>query len=319
MQPPNAPAPAPRLEALSFTADRGDARLTLQAVLVRRVRQVSGLSLTLAREWIVAGAVQVAGAVAGDPDGAVARGAVVEVTLPPGTRLRRRPTAEPGPLQVLYEDEALLILDKPAGLVVHPSYKHPGGTLFNHVLWHLRHRESQPGILTRLDKQTSGVVVVALTAGVQAALQRQAAAGRFTKDYLAVVQGRPDPPSGIIDAPLGRDPSDRRRVMVMPDGAPSRTSFTLLVSDGSVSLMRCTPMTGRTHQIRVHLASCGWPILGDAAYGVPDARLARQALHAWRVTFDHPVTGKPIEITAPPPADVVSLGLHPRPHPAAPR
>lgn len=222
---------------------------------------------------------------------------------------RRRPLPEEGPLTILYEDEWVILLDKPPGVVVHPTYKNWSGTLLNSVLWRVRDRaDAQPGILTRLDKDTSGIVVMALTPDVHAAMQRDAAAGRVRKEYVAVVQGSPEPASGTIVLPLGRDIADRRRVVVRPDGALSETRYEVKerLRHGR-SLLRCELVTGRTHQIRVHLAARGWPIVGDALYGQRDETIARQALHAWRVTLPHPITRQPLESEAPVPHDMCSL------------
>ena len=135
-------------------------------------------------------------------------------------------------------------------------------------------------------------------------MQRDAAAGRIRKEYLAIVKGSPRPRSGRIRKPLARDPGDRRRVVVTAGGAPSETRYEVLNRDRGLSLVRCELVTGRTHQIRVHLAFKGWPIVGDRAYGTVDDRIARQALHAWRIAFPHPVTRTPIEIEAPLPEDM---------------
>ena len=178
--------------------------------------------------------------------------------------------------------------------------------LLNAVLWRVRGRaDAQPGILTRLDKGTSGIVVIALTPGAHATLQRDAAAGRVVKEYLALVRGTPDPPTGRVVLPLGRDAADRRRVVVRDDGQYCETQYeTIGRPSSNRSLLRCTLVTGRTHQIRVHLAASGHPIVGDALYGEPDASMARQALHAWRVALPHPVTRQRIEIEAPIPDDI---------------
>jgi 23S rRNA pseudouridine1911/1915/1917 synthase len=222
---------------------------------------------------------------------------------------RRRPQPEEGPLTIIYEDEHLIILDKPAGIVVHPTYKNTSGTLLNAVLWRVRGRpDAQPGILTRLDKGTSGVVVIALTPTAHATLQRDAAAGRVVKEYLAVVRGQPDPPAARIVLPLGRDAADRRRVVVRDDGQYCETRYeTIGPAANDRSLLRCTLVTGRTHQIRVHLAASGHPIVGDGLYGEPDASIARQALHAWRVALPHPTTRQRLEIEAPIPHDMRAL------------
>ena len=232
-----------------------------------------------------------------------------EVTTEFQSTERGRPLPEDGPLSIVYEDEWMIVLDKPPGIVVHPTYKNWSGTLLNSVLWRVRDRDgAQPGILTRLDKDTSGLVVMALTPELHAAMQRDQAAGRVRKEYLAVVQGTPEPASGTISLPLGRDLADRRRVVVTHFGAASETRYELIerVRDDA-SLLRCELVTGRTHQIRVHLASRGWPILGDALYGVTSPAIARQALHAWRVQLPHPVTRKPIDLEAPVPGDIRSL------------
>jgi 23S rRNA pseudouridine1911/1915/1917 synthase len=228
---------------------------------------------------------------------------------------RRRPQPEEGPLTIIYEDEWMLVADKPAGIVVHPTYKNTSGTLLNAVLWRVRERPgSQPGILTRLDKDTSGLVVIALTPDVHATMQKDAAAGRTTKHYLAVVVGSPEPARGAIVLPLARDSADRRRVVVTPDGASCETRYEVLSTFEGQSLVRCELVTGRTHQIRVHLAARGWPVLGDRVYGEPDARIARQALHAWRVSLPHPITRQTVAFEAPIPEDmcaVLGRGLTP--------
>jgi 23S rRNA pseudouridine1911/1915/1917 synthase len=233
---------------------------------------------------------------------------------------RQRPQPEEGPLTVLFEDDAVLVLDKPAGQVVHPTYKNTTGTLLNAVLWRVRARPGvQPGILTRLDKDTSGVVVIALTPELHATMQKDMAAGRVKKEYLAVVDGTPSPPRGRISLPLGRSSEDRRIVVVREDGQRCETDYEVVEVHGDVTLVRCTLITGRTHQIRVHLSASGWPIVGDAVYGrdtgrrlgrsgaEPTPGVCRQALHAWRVTFPHPVTRETISITAPLPPDVAGL------------
>ncbi len=210
-------------------------------------------------------------------------------------------------LAVLYEDESLIALDKPPGTVVHPTYKNASGTLLNGVLWRFRDRPGvQPGILTRLDKGTSGLVLVALTPDLHARMQKQ----RMQKEYLAVVRGTPEPPRGRIAFPLARDPADRRRVVVTEAGALCETRYEVMpeVQAGhGRSAVRCELITGRTHQIRVHLAALGCPIVGDATYGMEDEAIARQALHAWRIALAHPVTRDRLQIEAPVPPDIRGL------------
>jgi RluA family pseudouridine synthase len=225
---------------------------------------------------------------------------------------RRRPQPEEGPLAILFEDDAVLVLDKPAGIVVHPTYKNTSGTLLNAVLWRYRDRDGvQPGILTRLDKDTSGVVVIARTPALHATMQRDMVAGRVKKEYLAIVDGIPDPPHGRIALPLGRSTEDRRIVVVRDDGARCETDYEVIESRGNRSVVRCVLITGRTHQIRVHLAARGCPVAGDRVYGSATPEFPRQALHAWRVTFPHPLTRQVMTVTAPLPADVAALGAVP--------
>jgi 23S rRNA pseudouridine1911/1915/1917 synthase len=301
-----------RSPPFQFIADRGDARLRLDQVLVRRIRDVRHFSRTLARHWIEDGAVAVDGRVAVRAASRVAEGAAISVSIPGSAARRERPQPEPLALDVLYEDEHVIAINKPAGMVVHPSYKQSSGTLLNAVLARRGSANAAtPGILTRLDKGTSGVVLVAVSPGIHALLQAQAKAGELSKEYLAVVRGVPHPPSGRICMPLARDPADRRRVIVLASGAPSETVYdvvrTIETSEGAVSLVRCGLVTGRTHQIRVHLAEAGCPIIGDAVYGSASGLIPRQALHAWRVRFSHPVTGCPQAVVAPLSADICQL------------
>jgi 23S rRNA pseudouridine1911/1915/1917 synthase len=297
-------------DTVRFIADRGDARLRLDQIIVRRVAGVTRLSRSVAQQWIESGAVAVDGDVARRPALRVREGAAVRVTLPPTAQRRAIPQPEQGDLAILFEDDSLLALNKPPGIVVHPSYKQLSGTLLNAVLWRTRDQPAaRPGILTRLDKGTSGVVVIALSAEVHAAMQRDASAGAIRKEYLAIVSGSPSPRTGTIRAPLGRDPNDRRRIVVTPGGADSETRYAVLARQRGLSLVRCELVTGRTHQIRVHLASRGWPVLGDPVYGVADERIARQALHAWRITLPHPATRGPLTIVAPVPEDMRAIEI----------
>ena len=225
-----------------------------------------------------------------------------------GSPERRRPEPEALELSVVYEDESLIIVNKPPGMVVHPTYRNSAGTLLNGLLWRVREREGiLPSIITRLDKNTSGLVLVALTPDVHARVQRDGEAGRVKKEYLAIVRGTPNPRSGSISLPLARSPEDRRLVIVTLAGQASETRYEVLSTSGDQSLVRCELVTGRTHQIRVHFAAVGHPVVGDPTYGEPHATLERQALHAWRLTLRHPVSGKPLQTEAPPPADFQAL------------
>ncbi len=293
-----------RADGFQFFADRGDARLRLDQVLVRRVTAVTHMSRNVAQRWIEAGVVTIDGRPARRPADRVHEHASIQIALPPDATLRSVPEPEEAPLDLLYQDEHLIAVNKPAGVVVHPTYKRLTGTLLNAILWHVRDRDVRPGILTRLDKDTSGVVVVAFGEGMHAEMQRDAAAGRIRKEYLAIVHGTPQPPSGVIREPLGRAPEDRRRVIVTPGGAPSETRYEVTRDlANNLSLVRCELVTGRTHQIRVHLSSRGWPIVGDALYGGRTDQMSRQALHAWRISLHHPVTREHLVVEAPRPLD----------------
>jgi 23S rRNA pseudouridine1911/1915/1917 synthase len=220
------------------------------------------------------------------------------------SRLRRpRPEAEAMDLSVIYADEAVVAVDKPPGIVVHPTYKNWSGTLLNGLLA----RYPEPRIVTRLDRDTSGLVLVALGPAMHARMQRDSIAGRMKKEYLAVVCGTPESASGSIVAPLARSADDRRRVVVDPTGQESRTDYDVVSAADGFALIRCRLMTGRTHQIRVHLASIGHPVVGDTVYGTPDERIPRQALHAWRVAFPHPETRELLEVEAGVPPDLQQL------------
>ena len=206
-------------------------------------------------------------------------------------------------LGVLYEDEWLIAVDKPAGIVVHPTYRNWSGTLLNGLLARVA-QGVQPRIVTRLDRDTSGIVLVALSAAVHARIQRDSHAGLVTKEYLAIVRGTPVPERGCVEATLARSVVDRRRVVIDAAGRWSRTDYSVVSAGDRVALVRCEPATGRTHQIRVHLASRGWPIVGDAVYGEPYDGLPRHALHAWRVSLPHPITRDTLEIEAAIPPDL---------------
>jgi 23S rRNA pseudouridine1911/1915/1917 synthase len=293
---------------IHFTADRGDAHLRLDQMLVRRVTDVSRMSRTRAQSWIVNGRVSIDGVPAARASSRVREGATVEIALPAATARREEPRAEDLVLDIIYEDDDILAVNKPPGMVVHPSFRNPSGTVLNGVLWRLRHRPNvRPGLVTRLDKDTSGLVLIALSSGVHSRVQRDAKAGRVRKEYVAIVRGTPQPPQGTIALPLGHDPGDRRRIVVSENGMPSETRYRVASSGAEYSLVECELVTGRTHQIRVHLAALGSPVAGDGVYGSPDAAILRQALHARRLTLPHPVTHEPLRLEAPFPEDFRTL------------
>lgn len=318
-----------------LTADRGDAGRRLDLVLRRHLTDIPTASRTRVQAWIANGRVTVNGTPVRRAATRAALGDLVSVVLPAESVARREMAPEDVRLDILFEDEHMLALDKPAGVVMHPSYRNAAGTLLNALLWHARGwpAPQRPSLVGRLDKLTSGVVVVAKTAAIHAALQHTMAAAA-EKDYLAVVYGRVNVARGEIDLRLAKDRRDPRRVVASPHvGAASLTRFERLARVAApavgLSLVRCRLVTGRTHQIRVHLAARGWPIVGDPAYGerrwphIADARLAaavrafpRQALHAWRIAVAHPVTRERLILEAPVPRDLDDLmreaGLSPR-------
>ncbi len=257
---------------------------------------------------IGAGHVRVDGMAASSASRRLRAGQSVEFELVP-TDESRAFRAEPLPLQIVHEDDALLVVDKAAGMVVHPAAGNWSGTLLNALLAHHPGAASLPraGIVHRLDKDTSGLMVVGKTLAAVTALSRAIAAREVHRQYLALAHGA-FPRGGVrIEAPIARDPRSRVRMAIVPGGRAARTDVELVATDGQASALRCTLHTGRTHQIRVHLASRGHPLVADAVYGgVPRWDLQRQALHAARLAFRHPVDGSACTFEAALPPDLQS-------------
>jgi 23S rRNA pseudouridine1911/1915/1917 synthase len=241
----------------------------------------------------------------------VRRGQAVEITVPPPAPSGLQP--EPIPLDIVLEDADLLVVNKPAGLTVHPAPGHPSGTLVNALLSAVRDLagiggELRPGIVHRLDKDTSGLLVVAKSDAAHRALAAQFKAHTAQRTYLAVVRGRLRRDEGTIAAALGRHPVRRTRIAVVARGRHAVTHYTVLERFRDATLVACRLETGRTHQIRVHLAHAGHPLLGDPVYGRARApEIGRQALHAARLEFTHPRTGRRVTCTAPVPEDMARL------------
>jgi 23S rRNA pseudouridine1911/1915/1917 synthase len=303
--------------------------------------RIPSLSRSRLKALILDGQVTTGGRTILDPASPVKSGDTVSVNLPAPEEAT--PRGEDIPLAIVYEDDALIVIDKPKGLVVHPSAGHASGTLVNALIAHCGDSLSgiggvkRPGIVHRLDKDTTGLLVVAKNDKAHRALSKQFAdhgrEGPLERGYLAFVWGAPDRPKGTIDAPLDRHPHSREKRTVREGGREAITHWQLLETFGGqdssnkdgkpvASLIACTLETGRTHQIRVHLAHIGHPILGDATYGtgfktkatlLPEAArealggLGRQALHAYLLGVEHPETGEFMEFKSALPPDLAAL------------
>jgi 23S rRNA pseudouridine1911/1915/1917 synthase len=234
----------------------------------------------------------------------------VQLNIPDAAPLELQ--AESIPLDILYEDESLLILNKPVGLVVHPAPGHESGTLVNALLAHCPNLPGiggvqRPGIVHRLDKDTSGAISIAKTDQAHQHLQAQFKTKTARRTYLAIIHGVPATTSGTIDQPIGRHPTDRKKMAIVPEekrGRRAVTHWEILERLGNYTLMQFELETGRTHQIRVHSAFMGHPVVGDPVYSFGRSlgvNLTGQALHAWRLRLQHPLSEDLIEVTAEPP------------------
>jgi len=250
-------------------------------------------------------------------------GDVIEVAVPPPTPSELVPQAMP--LDILFEDQHLIVINKPPGLVIHPAAGNPDGTLVNALLAHCRDLSGvggveRPGIVHRLDKDTSGVLIAAKSDAAHRGLSLSFRWRTTDKRYLAVVYGTPRADEGVVDAPIARHPSERKRMAVVPSGRSARTLYWVRERFPGCALVECRLVTGRTHQVRVHMAHVGHALVGDPVYAgrqwraLEDPALAahcrdfpRQALHAWKLTITHPATGEPMTFEAPIPADIASL------------
>jgi 23S rRNA pseudouridine1911/1915/1917 synthase len=267
---------------------------------------------------IEGGHVQLSGSVQDSASRKVQAGQLVAIELVPTQECRAfRP--ETMALPIVFEDDHLIVVDKPAGWVVHPAAGNWSGTLLNGLLAHhaAAARLPRAGIVHRLDKDTSGLMVVGKTLQAVTALSRQIAAREVHRIYVAICHGRLAHQTLRIEAPIGRDPRSRVRMAVVPSGRTARTDVERIAiwagdpdsaADGALTAIRCALHTGRTHQIRVHLASIGQPLLADATYGGRAGfGLSRQALHATQLGFDHPISGQAVVFEAAPPADFLAV------------
>jgi 23S rRNA pseudouridine1911/1915/1917 synthase len=323
--------------AFHLTVDEAEAGERLDRFLAAsEPARTASLSRTRLKGLIEGGSVRLDGAVVADASLKLRAGQVIELTVPPPED--PVPQGEALPLTIVYEDAHLIVLDKPAGLVVHPAPGHPSGTLVNALIAHCGSELSgiggvrRPGIVHRLDKDTSGLLVVAKNdaahQGLAALFADHGRSEPFTREYLAFVWGVPNRPAGTVDAPLGRHRTDREKMTVTQDGREAITHWELCGSflgrngEPVASLLRCALETGRTHQIRVHMAHLGHPLLGDPLYGsgfktkaallgdaaqAALAQLDRQALHAAVLGFSHPVSGDELHFESALPPDLQQL------------
>lgn len=301
---------------IRFRAGTEDAGRRIDVVLAER----ANVTRTLAQRALRTGEVTVGGTSV-RPSYRVEEGDDISGEVP--EPIVTAPQAEEIPIVVRYSDERLLVVSKPAGLVTHPAAGHHSGTLVNALLnlgEPLAARNStRPGIVHRLDKDTSGLLLVAKDDEAQAFLVDSLRSRRISRRYLALVRGIPKPPSGTIEAPIARHPIKRQRMAVVPGGRRSVTHYEVLEEGEGISLLEVTLETGRTHQIRVHLSHLGHPVLGDRTYGGTSEAskalgLDRPFLHAWKLTFPHPDDGRSIAVDDPLPEELIHAlelaGLH---------
>ncbi|HEV2416184.1 MAG TPA: RluA family pseudouridine synthase [Terriglobia bacterium] len=303
-------------ETREIVADAGDAGERLDVFLASRLPEVSRSRL---RRLIQAGCVETGGRVAAKAGETVAAGDSVRVRL---AREEMRALPENLPVEIVYEDSDLVVVNKSAGMVVHIGAGIHSGTLVNALLYHIRQLSSaagdeRPGIVHRLDKMTSGLMLVAKNDAAHRVLAAAFKARAIKKTYTTLVHGRVKQDAGSVDAPVGRDPRHRYRMKVGGvKGREALTEFAVLRRFQDFTLLSAMPRTGRTHQIRVHLASLGHPVAGDTAYGAPAKirlngqerkTLSRTFLHASALEFAHPSTGKPLAFAAPLPAELAAF------------
>lgn len=306
--------------ALTFAVPENARAGRLDAFLCDSLRE-EGFSREKIKQAVASGLVSCNGTVVTKSSAVVRPGDTVTATLPsPAQTL----APEQGELAIIWQDGHLAVLNKPANLTTHPAPGRPEGTLAHRLLHHFPQLALQgglrPGIVHRLDMDTSGLMLAALTEKARLAMSGAFAARAVTKEYLALVHGVPEKPSGSITAPIGRSPANKTKMAVVPvlkGGREARSEYTVLRTDpdGRFSLVKVALHTGRTHQIRVHMQSIGHPLLGDATYKLPNLpplpgpMAPRQMLHAFSLGFTHPVTAEELAFTAPPPEDFTSLAL----------
>jgi 23S rRNA pseudouridine1911/1915/1917 synthase len=291
---------------VSLTIERGGERL--DKVIPAHVPD---LSRAVVQRLIKTGEVTINGR-PGKPSYRVQVGDEVVVRIP--AEMPEPVVAEDIPLDIIYEDDVLLVVNKPAGMVVHPALGHTSGTLVNAVLAHCPQVADvggleRAGIVHRLDKDTSGLILIAKDETTRAALQRQFKRRQVAKTYLALVEGQVQPREGVIEAPVGRDKRQRKQMAVVRRGREARTMYRAVEYFADHTLLEVRPHTGRTHQVRVHLAWLGYPVVGDTVYGRRRQRLLsdRHFLHAAQLRFTHPTAGEEVDFRAPLPPELSTV------------
>jgi 23S rRNA pseudouridine1911/1915/1917 synthase len=307
------------IEKLALRVEPGEAGERLDLFLARRDARFSRSRL---KALIKDGHVSQAGQPLTDPNRRMSAGETVELVVPPAEAAA--PAAEEIPLHILFEDSDLVVIDKPAGLVVHPGAGNSSGTLVNALIAHCGASLSgvggvkRPGIVHRLDKDTSGLLVVAKTDVAHEGLAAQFARHSIDRRYLAIIAGVPVPASGKVDAPLARSSANRKKMAIVGEGRGKRavTRYRIVSPLRDAALTECRLETGRTHQVRVHMASIGHPLLGDPVYGrarpahreiLKELNFHRQALHAAELGFEHPVSKQDLSFKSPLPSDIQEL------------
>ena len=297
------------MDTRTLTATTESAGARLDAFLAARLPD---LTRSAAARLIEGGLVTVDGKPAGK-SARLTGGETVSVTLPQAEEPEARP--QDIPLEVVYEDADVIVVNKPVGMVVHPAPGHPDGTLVNALLHHCAGSLSgiggqlRPGIVHRIDRDTSGLIIAAKNDAAHAALSAQLSDHTLSRTYECLVSGNMKQDSGTVDAPIGRSSADRKKMAVVPGGRRAVTHWEVVARYPGVTHLRCRLETGRTHQIRVHLAYTGHPILGDTVYGAkkPVPGLTGQCLHATGLRFLHPRTGEPVELHCPLPEEFTRM------------
>ena len=297
------------METIRLTVTSEEAGQRADSLLARRLE---GLTRSAAARLLEEGRVTDRGRPAAK-NLRVQPGQVLEVTLPEPEEPEARP--QNIPLDVVYEDRDVIVVNKPTGMVVHPAPGHPDGTLVNALLYHCGESlsgiggQKRPGIVHRIDRDTSGLIIAAKNDAAHAALSAQLSDHTLARTYECLVSGNMKQDSGTVDAPIGRSSADRKKMAVVPGGRRAVTHWEVVARYPGVTHLRCRLETGRTHQIRVHLAYIGHPILGDTVYGAkkPVPGLTGQCLHATGLRFLHPRTGEPVELHCPLPEEFTRM------------